>query len=152
MIKVKLNQLPRDLIDYMTTKFRHISSIIDGNTIVYLAGLGSEEVIYKSLDLLKPEDYYKITGFVALSENAQYFTLETIEVLDSYRGTGQARKLLDPVFYECSQKNKPLMLSPLSQLGKKYLVSSLEFLAHKYTVYVMEEKEYLELTSSVNVY
>ncbi len=145
MIKLKLKSLPPALYEVMLRKFSFFTSFLDGEDNLYLYGLKSNDKIYTSLEDLHEADYDKITAFAVVSDNVEYFTLEAIEVLSEYRLKGVSKKVLDPIVYQCSIEQKPLMLSPLSRFGKKYLLSTLDYLANKYSVYVMEEKEYLEL-------
>lgn len=142
MIKIALKNIPSDLRDDMLQRFSLFSSLLDGNSDIYI--LSAATSVAELSNKIKNHPHV-ILGFASVSKTPEYHVLEAIEVPRDHRGHNYSRNILDDIFYECSQEEKPLMLTELSALGRKALMDSLELFAVKYGVYVMNEKDYEEM-------
>lgn len=140
MIKLILRDISANLRDQLGKKFVSFMNLLDGNTTVFLHSYQNE----LDINNINIQD---ILGFAAVTENAEYCLLEEVEV--RVQGQMQYKKiyqeLLADVFYFVSDKDMPLMTNHFTPKEKNIVVPILEFCAAKYGVYVMEEKEYLEM-------
>lgn len=133
MTKYTLRDIPAELREQLNKKFSSFGALLDGNTIVFLHGYDSE----MNID--------NIVGFGAVTKNAEYCLLEEVQAAPGMQTKKVYQDILTDIFYFVSEQDTPLMTNQFTAKEKKLIVPALDFCATKYGVYVMEEREYLEM-------
>lgn len=133
MTKYTLRDIPAKLREQLGKKFSSFGALLDGDTIVFLRGCEPD----MNID--------NIVGFGAVSKNAEYCLLEEVQATPEMQTKKIYQDILTDIFYFVSEQDMPLMTNEFSAKEKKLILPALEFCAAKYGVYVMEEREYLEM-------